>query len=547
MTIFPLPRRSNLGAKFSQFIYIEEKQDNVVLRWKSDFKLTKNFYQQTINLKTLDENQCFIYWLKRIETDTLAKQHLTAYLESISYWAIREFFEEKTISLHNLSSSEKYLKAFTILRDATTNAKKLFKEFSKFNPQLSHIKTYSKRWLKNVIRDGLYKEFGISKYSQWGQLKNTTKTNLKVSLEHQGYPEELITSHLLLWECFKKVYSDNANAYKGTKLTPPNQQQIEKIILIYEATLKSYPKLLKQQYYQNISPQLFMQIMNNCHRALSEQEKLKRPSAYAYNSTITSQENDSELLSFFDSELYQKYKEEQKINEKEPETLFDLFDKSEINEVLWNVVKGLKKNDQDSAKLLDFNYGLGLNQSTIAELLHRKQFQISRQKGRITAKLLKSFVLEIKQRLANKQEISDELKDKVKQLSSPELDSVKTFIEDWLTHYYQKPIYLELENLFSKLNNQSKQLIKLRYGGDYHLVNEKQVGLEINELATRFNLSSEEVNTKLTNIKNFLTSSLINHLNHQNNIKLDHGNKQINSLIERWLYQAPYDRLTLST
>lgn len=544
MTISDIPSRLNITAKFSNFLVWEEKQNYITVSWQKDVKLVKNIVDH--QLVNLDENQCFIYWLNRINSDVLAKSHLIAYLDWNCYWVVKNFFDNNNIYVKNISEVEKYLRAFNILRDNITNSDKLIKEFSKFNPTISHIDTYSQRWLKNVIRDGIYQEYGIGKYTFWGLLKNSTKTNLETALKNQGYSQEFISMFVLLWQCFQQVYSNIKTKEKGGKLVNPTPENIKEILNLYQSLLENNLSMVTLKNEVNISPKFFENVMKICHSSLTNYKKIQRPSAYSYHLPMeeNNDANENNTLTL-ETILFRKKQEELKakideLKAKEADSLLGLLDKQEINLILVENLQAINNNDCEKAQLLALNYGLGLKQSTIAQLLNSEQYKVSKEKKKISGAILKTFVRQVQTRLQQKENITEELQLRIQAIVSPELNSVKNYIEDWLNNCYEKPFYLELENIFLGLESEQKTLVMLKYGGDYQLVNEKQIGLDKKEIALRFNLTEIEVDEKLANVKKILKVNLITYVNNKYKINIAYDNQEINNFIEKWFYQAPY-------
>jgi len=548
MIISDIPSRLNITAKFSNFLVWEEKQNYITVSWQKDVKLVKNIVDH--QLVNLDENQCFIYWLNRINSDVLAKSHLIAYLDWNCYWVVKNFFDNNNIYVKNISEVEKYLKAFNILRDTVTNSDKLIKEFSKFNPTISHINTYSQRWLKNVIRDGIYQEYGIGKYTFWGLLKNSTKTNLEIALKNQGYSQEYISIFVLLLQCFQQVYNGVKTKEKGGKLVNPTPENIKEILNLYQSLPETNLSMVTLKNEVNISPKFFETAMKKCHDSLTNYKKIQRPSAYSYHLPMQSENNDANENNTLTLEtvLFRKKQEELKakideLKAKEADSLFGLLDKQEVNLILVKNLQTIKNNDYKKSQLLALNYGLGLKQSTIAELLNSQQSKVSREKTKITGAILKTFVREVQTRLQQKENIKEELKVKIQSLISPELNSVKNSIEHWLNNCYEKPFYLKLQDIFLGLESEQKTLVILKYGGDYQLVNEKHIGLNNKEIALRFNLTEIEVDEKLANVKKILKVNLITYVNNKYKINIAYDNQQIDNFLEQWFYQAPYGSL----
>ncbi|WP_330203585.1 hypothetical protein [Cyanobacterium sp. Dongsha4] len=526
MTISYLSAPISLRDKFTQFLLWEEKQNYIKFQWKQDPKLAYNFRKYSSILHNLDENQWFIYWLNNIEQNPLAKYHLTAYLEYNCYWVVRKFLERQNIYLNKLSDTEKYIKTFNILRDNTINTAKLLREFSKFNPSYSHIKTYSQRWLYNLIRDGIYQEYGIGKYTYWGLLKNTSKTNLQLALTNQGNSQKEIQSFLLLWQCFKEIYNANRQTQKSDKIAQPTSEIIIKIIGLYHSLIK----IDSDEEYLNINGTVFPQVMDQCYQALIAYEKIKRPCAYAYNLPLQSEMEENENINKLTLEqiLFQQQRKE--YNNNQNGDLFSLWDKQQLNLILVNTIQNINESDPEKTKLLALYYGLGLKQTYISQLFNIRQDKISKQKGKITEKILQIFVQEINHELGNKF------------ITCPQLNKVSKIIEVWLSQYYQKPFYTKLQKLFLNLTVSQKQLLKLAYGGDYS-INKSNIGLSRKEIAIRFQQHQTEIDHQLEIIKTILQIGLVKYIKKDYNININYDHKQIINLVEKWLLELPYSML----
>ncbi|MTF40746.1 hypothetical protein [Cyanobacterium aponinum] len=536
MTISYISAPINLTDKFTKFLVWEEKQNYVQLRWIQDVKLVLNFNKHSSNLDDLDENQWFIYWLNNIENNPWAKNHLMAYLEFNCYWVIKNFFTRKNVYLGKLSETEKYIKGFNILRDYTSNPHKILKEFRKFNPNYSHIKTYSQRWLYNLMKDSLNKEYGVAKYSYWGLLKNTTKNNLKSALNHRGYSQKEINSYLLLWQCFQEVYGNEIKIKKGEMISEPTLEKITKIVGLYKSLINIDSSIGGENNYLNISTSIFQKIMRKCHNSLVAYEKIKRPSAYAYNLPLQSDiDNNEDAINSLSLENILFKREKEEIKEMTGNSSSNFLDKQELNLLLVEILQKIKENDQHKLRLLTLNYGLGLRQTTIAQLLDSRQDKISKEKGKLNETIFQNFVQVVESKLSKDNDDAEAIN-----LNTPPLNTVNKLIENWLTNCYKKPLYAKLQQLFVNLSPAQKKLLKLTYGGDYYLINEKKIGLDKEEIAIRFQVNKKEIENQLNMIKKSLQTELIQYINCRHNLKIDTNNKQVIKLVETWLKEAPY-------
>ncbi len=472
MTISYLAPRRSLVQKFSNFLVIKEivkvieekKESYVNCQWREDVKLARNIAKNQSQLPT-DENQCFLYWLNQIDNNPYAKFHSVAYLQSSCYWAVKEFFAKMNLEKENISPTKYYLTALDTVIEKTANIERIINKFSEFNPHYSSVETYTQKWLKSAIYDAIYQTYGFGKYSQWGLLKNITKKLLKTALCSKGYNEKTINDYLPLWDCFQKVYSQNQPTLNNKKLSNPTPKQINDIIKLYQ-TLSPQNLTPSSEIMTNLTPIKFEKIMTQCHEAVNIYQQQRHINAYAYSFTtqeIDEENKDSNTIT--EADLCHNLDTKEK--DIEDNSLLSNFDRSEINLILKNQVKNLNYKDKI---LLTLNNGLGLKQSTIAKLLDSHQTTVSRQiQKTITGSFLKGVIKEIEQKLLQKQTTKTKFEFKKIEIDSLKINETKEFIASWLSNFFQKDLYQQLETIFLQLSPEKQELLSSFYGGLFDL------------------------------------------------------------------------------
>jgi len=549
MTISYLAPRISLVQKFSSFLLVEEiviegKKPYVKCQWREDVQLARNIAKNQSQLPT-DENQCFLYWLNKVNNNPYAKSHLVAYLQSSCYWAVQKFFAKIDLEKDNIATTQFYLTAFDTVIEKTANIEQLTSKFNQFNPHYSSVETYSEKWLKSAIYDTIYQTYGFGKYSQWGLLKNIARKLLQTSLYTKGYNEKTINDYLLLWDCFQKVYSQNQPTLNNKKLTNPTPKQINEIIKLYQ-TLSSQNLTLSSEIMTNLTPIKFEKIMTQCHEAVNIYQQQRHINAYTYSFTtqeIDEENKDSNIITEADLSYDLVLKE----RDIEDDSLLSKLNRSEINLILKNQVINL---DYQGKILLTLNNGLGLKQSTIGKLIDIDQSNVSRQIQKIiTGSFLKGLTRQIKEELLQKTSNNPELNEKVTEIISPKLNEVKEFITSWLSNFFQKDLYRQLETIFLQLTPEKQQLLSSFYGGLFDLKVERKLKPSDKEkfakLANIVHKTEKQIKQEIHEAESILQQQLIDYVNQKLNLNISRDNKEISKFVEKWCYSAPYGKLRI--
>ncbi|WP_017295844.1 hypothetical protein [Geminocystis herdmanii] len=558
MTISYLAPRSSLVQKFSSFLLVEEiviegKMPYVKCQWREDVQLARNIAKNQLQLPT-DENQCFLYWLNKVNNNPYAKSHLVAYLQSSCYWAVQKFFAKIDLEKDNIATTQFYLTAFDTVIEKTANIEQLTSKFNQFNPDYSSVETYSEKWLRSAIYDTIYQIYGFGKYSQWGLLKNITKKLLQTALYTKGYNEKTINDYLLLWDCFQKVYSQNQPTLNNKKLTNPTPKQINDIIKLYQI-LSSQNLTPSSEIMTNLTPIKFEKIMTQCQEAVNIYQQQRHINAYTYSFTtqeIDEENKDSNII----TEADLSHNLDTKEKDTEDDNLLSYLNRSEINLILKNQLKNL---DYQGKIILTLNNGLGLNQSTIAILLDTHQTTVSRQRKSITASFLKGLTNQIRETLLQRIETSEETEkeqqkiekqqQKIREITSPDIKEVNEFITSWLSNFFQKDLYRQLEIIFLQLTPEKQQLLSSFYGGLFDLKVERKLKTSDKEkfakLANIVHKTEKQIKQEIHEAESILQQQLIDYVNQKLNLNISRDNKEISNFVEKWCYSAPYGKLRI--
>lgn len=516
MSILVSQRTGTLEA-FSTFLYLNQNHKNtIVTRWRISQQLKINF-DDVYNRKTatfkykFDDCDWFFFCLELAElgSNILAKEHLAAYLEEPCYWAAKRISAK--IRIPKLSENEVFAEAFSTGRLYTNNLEAIAAKFKSYDKTKAGLKKFSEIWLYGVIIDELYKKYNIGKYSDWGLLKNASKTLWQEALSNLGLNETKIAIYTLAWQCFKDTCFQNTGATSTKrKITRPNQLQIEEIVNLYNRR-----RLENSLIFKDLSPKELELVMEHCIKALRKQEKAQ------------SILNCAESLSNFDldSSETEKPKLIIKASVFEQQTLTSKskglpFTKEQLYSFLLEEFQKLKDSEKN---ILTLAYGLALQQTEIGKSLGEQQYNISRQLKAIS----KAIALGI-----------------VKRVKASNTPTVKDFVEEWLEDFCKIPFTYLAFTAFKKLDEKQKHLLRLYYGGDYKYSKER---LKNTEIALKLKIAPTDTTEKINEIKQHFCLEVKNYAQNYLGINLDLNNPKIDNLVEKWLAEKALYNLLLST
>ncbi len=356
--------------------------------WATDAKLRRSIQHCLLSPEDKSENFWVLYWYNLLQKpDSLAKQHLTAYLQETCYWA-----SQKTVVSFN-STQYKLSDCFQI---AIAQVDKVLKGF---NPdQGSVLKNYANAVFNCAIRETLRQRHEVDICTPWGMLRKISQKRLVESLQAIGLSKDTIADYVLAWNCFKNLYVP-----KEGKTTRQLQRPNDKI---WEAIAQAY----NSQRSQQVTPQTLETWLLN---AANYARKYLYPTPDSLNYP-----GGNESSKWLDNLPGSESVLTQLITQEEEQTR--ISQQAEINTLLLQAITQLESPAQ---QMLELWYRQKLTQQQIAVQLEIQQYSVSRRFTRIRETLIKALASWSQEKL----HIS---------LTPDILKGISTVIDEWLQVYY---------------------------------------------------------------------------------------------------------------
>lgn len=389
------PRQSIIEI-FSTFVQFDADRFS---HWATESRLRRSIQACLQKIpKESSENFWVLYWYKfwQIpESQFLAKQHLTAYLQESCYW-----ISQKTTA-NFVSTQYKLPDCFQI---AIAQVDKVLKGY---NPSHSSaLKSYASIVFGSAIRETLRQRREVDICTDWSLLRKISQKRLQEALQNAGLSPDTIHNYVVAWQCFKNLYIPTISG-NSRQLSRPDEE-------IWQAIAQAYHTQTKQKVNtQNLETWLV-----NIAKAV---RKYLYPTPDSLN--ISKGGDDSwELLDNLPGT-----QQESLINEivAQEEAQTRNSQQTEVKQVLANAIAKLEPQVQ---QILQLYYGQQLNQDAIAKQLQIKQYTVSRRLTKAKETLLKSLASWSQDIL----HIS---------ITTDLLISMSAVIEEWLHNYYNAPTH----------------------------------------------------------------------------------------------------------
>ncbi len=388
--------RKDLVALFSTFLQLDQEQFR---GWVSDPRLRRSMEKSLATISETSDRFWVQYWHKHWQDQgsTLARGHLSAYLQESAYWAayhITRSFSQLSYSLAD---------CFQIAIAEVDTA------LNKFNPQQnSHLKSYARAIFNSTIKGTLRQRQETDICSDWGLLRKLSQKRVTEALEQQGVSSQEIATYTLAWQCFNQIYvpepgqttrqlgkpshqtwSAIAQCYneKARQNTPPAETVTQGEQL--ESWLLKIAKVARSYLYPTVS---------------SSDQPLSDEDDQTFTETLADTNTPTPLTEAIIAEEQQ---------EKQAQQL-------EIGKTLESAIAQL---DSKQQTLLDYYYRQGYTQKEIAKALEVKQYNVSRQLNRIRKTLL--------QKLAQWSQETLHIS-----VTSDLLKNMSGVLDEWLTSHY---------------------------------------------------------------------------------------------------------------
>jgi RNA polymerase sigma factor (sigma-70 family) len=388
-----IQRRTTVIDLFSTFMrFSADRFDG----WRCDRRLQHNMASHLAlgDNATLPEAAWPLYWYQRWQghTHLQAGAHLQAYLQEPCYWAIHSI-------LRRFSQSP-----WTIADGFQTAIVQTDRILKGYRPDYgSDLRGYARTAFSNLLRDQLRQQQDMLICSDWGLLRRLSHTQLRASLLAAGIttPE----SAILVWQCFKAVYTPDPRRSVRT-LPPPSSEQFAQMTERYNQ---------QRRLLHPVPPPLAGDaVVTSLQQAVQAVRSYLTPTVTSLNqspSGATQPErlddlghDETPMAQLLDAEAY--VEQQQRVQQ--------------MQTALTSEIATLAPADQT---LLRLYYGEALTQTAIAQTLNIKQYQVSRQLSRVRQQLL----LAIARWSQNTLHIS---------LNSSVLASMSDGIHEWLQQRY---------------------------------------------------------------------------------------------------------------
>jgi RNA polymerase sigma factor (sigma-70 family) len=385
--------RKDIIEIFSTFVqFAGDRFDH----WAVESKLRRSM-QSCLNRTPQETSESFwaLYWYKFwqvTETQPLAKEHLTAYLQESCYWVSQKTVTSFASTQYQLSD------CFQI---AISQVEKIFQGF---NPNQSFtLKNYATTIFSNSIRETLRQRHEVDICTDWGLLRKITKKRLLESLETAGLSPSEVNAYALAWECFKTCYVPSPTG-TSRQLPPPD-------LATWNAIAKSY----NSQSSQQVNPQTLEKWLLNTAKAV-------RKYLYPTHNSLNTPKGGDDSLEWLDN--LPGLQQESLVNEiiAQEEAATRNNQQSEINQVLITTISEIEPQLQ---QILQLYYRQQLTQDKIAKHLEMQQYTVSRRLKKAQESLLKS--------LANWSRDTLHIS-----ITSDLLKNMSILMEEWLQNYYSR-------------------------------------------------------------------------------------------------------------
>ncbi|WP_366934046.1 sigma-70 family RNA polymerase sigma factor [Nostoc sp. NMS9] len=207
---------------FSTFVELEGDRFS---KWLIDIKLHRNIQNSLESSPFVPNSENFwaLHWHKcwREESNSLARMHLSAYLQEPNYWAAKKTIAKFTNGQHSLGD---------YFQMANAELETILKNFNL--EKCSNLKAYATMAVSSRLKDILRQRKEADICTNWALLRKVSKKQLLEALAQAGLSPILIAQYRLAWTCFKELYVQNQPG--GTKSLPePEPQLWEAIVNLY--------------------------------------------------------------------------------------------------------------------------------------------------------------------------------------------------------------------------------------------------------------------------------------------------------------------------
>ena len=393
--------RQGITELFTTFLQLDADR---VIGWAVDGKLRRNIVNCQARLAQPEESENFwvCYWYKvwQKEPESLAKGHLSAYLQEVCHWAAR-----KTIA--GISSTQ-----FTLSDCFQMAILRVDKVLKGFKPDMGFsLKNYGSAIFSSELKEMLRQQQEIDICTNWRLLRKLTQKRLVESLQNAGLSAQTIESYVLAWKAYQALYApQQANGTR--KLPKPDEGTWNAIAQFYNSERHTQLSQPGKEY----NGETIEKWLVACAKAV-------RSYLYPNFSSINAATGDGDGGEFQD--ILPQLRQESLMTEfvVQEEVVERQSQQSQISSFL---MEALSELDEEGQKIIQLYYSRSLTQQQIAKELDIKQYTVSRRLTKSKDTLLLKFANWSKESL----HIS---------LNSSVLNYISTVLEEWLQAHYSRP------------------------------------------------------------------------------------------------------------
>lgn len=349
--------------------------------WSRDRKLERNLARLLKQRPDLNNELALLqYFCEAVQqdSDSLAVEHLSAYLEPACLLTARKLYSDFNINGYSGSDYFQLARKQLLEPKIIPDQQGLKREVPyivwlclQYNPNQSHITTYAYLKLSSAILSQLFKHQETARLSDWALLKNSSKKALRTALEKTGISEEKIQGCLGAWQGFCAVYGQ-ITVPKNRKLPEPTEAQWMAIFQYFSA--------------QNLTGDIpeVKHLLKTCVQVLRERKLIQFIDLDGVDEAVREQQ---ELEMVEQCEFQQLEWEEKDVGEARDRQLSDF-----LGATIATLPKNNRKKSIDPRKLVILYYSFpGLNQTKIGKLLGVNQSTISHHLEKHKISILESF------------------------------------------------------------------------------------------------------------------------------------------------------------
>ena len=387
--------RQSITESFTTFLQFDTDK---AIGWATDGRLRRNILNSQARFSQSDNSENFwVYcWYKEWQENpkSLAKEHLSAYLQETCYWVA------------NRTVKNVYLPQYTLSDCFQMTIARIDKVLKGFKPQMGFsLKNYGSAIFSSELKELLRQQQEIHICTDWLLLRRLTQKRLVESLENVGMNPKMIERYILAWKCYQTLYTPTQRT--GTrKLQNPGLQTWEAIAALYNNQ--------RLTQLSSNAPECSAEVIEKWMLVCaSSVRNYLYPTPVSLNAPRGDGEAFRELI-----DTLPEYQQESPISQIviREEELDRQAQRDLISDVL---VAAIEELDRESRKIIELYYGSELSQQQIAKKLGIKQYTISRRLTKIRKALLLKFATHCKESL----HIS---------LNSSALDYISTVMKEWL-------------------------------------------------------------------------------------------------------------------